>query len=345
MVRPEIAARKALIAADPHYHAWAADQQERFRATMDVAARNRANAVLLHEMLGISCSADESRKLIDGLSIPQLGQLNQAKLLTAGIGEDFVFLNESMAANTSLLDFATIHDYDFPDHLYQEQANKRESANYAGREYFALRFTRWIRLLVKGQLHYGSLYSLAGYLTDVIEDRVRDRIGMLIPHQYIEGKNHGKSDAGGFLWDMQIEAGGQEAQLEELKRRWHDHARQRWLELSQSFVAEPPAVFMVDLTQDGDPHRNFIFNNAAALQAVRWKHLLADCMSLGADVTELARLERQEVDQAERWLDQAFEDIRRNFDPRVVRLQKRRKIVVAPGALDGLAGGDDNLPD
>lgn len=339
--RSEIAARKALMAADSHYHAWRPDDQERFRATMDAAARSRANAVLLHEVLGITCNADDAASIMDNLSLAQLSQLNEAKLLTAGIGEDFVFLNESMEANTSLLDFTTLHDYDYAHHLYQEQANKKEFADYAGRDYFALRFSQWVRLLVSGQLHFGTLYSLAGYLTDVVEDHGKERIDTLIPHQYVEGKNHGKAETGGYLWDMQVDAGGQEAQLEELKRRWYGYLQQRWQELSQSFVAAPPAVFMVDHVQDGDPHRDFIFNNATALKAVRWKHLLADCAPLRADPVDLLRLEQQEVDRAVRWLDLAHEDIRQNFDPRVVRLEKRRKIVIAPGAFDGLPDSDE----
>ena len=340
--RSEIAARKALMAADPHYHAWSADQQERFRATMDAAARSRANAVLLQDVLGIDCRADDAARIMDDLSIAQLCQLNEAKLLTTGIGEDFVFLNESMATNTSLLDFPTLHDHDYAGHLYQEQANRKEFADYPGREYFALRFSQWVRLLVNGRLHYGTLYSLAGYLMDVVEDKGMQRIDTLIPHQYVEGKNHGKAEAAGFLWDMRIDAGGQEAQLDELKRRWFAYVQQRWLELSQSFVSASPAMFMMDRVQDDDPHRDFIFNNATALKAVRWKHLLADCARLRADPAELFSLEQHEIDRAVRWLDQAHEDIQHNFDPRVVPLQKRRKIIIAPGAFDGLA--DDDTP-
>lgn len=345
MRNPQAAARKALMAADPRYHAWPADRQERFRATMDEAARSRANAVLLQDVLGISCSADESGRIIDGLSIPQLGLFNPAMLLTTGVGEDLIFLNESMAENTSLLEFTTIHDYDYADHLYQEQENRKEFADYAGREYFALRFSRWVRLLIAGEFYYGSLYSLAGHLINAVEDKGGERILTLIPHEYVEGRNHGKAETGGSLWDMRVEAGGQEAQLEELKRRWYGYVQQRWLELSQSFVGAPPAAFLADRTQDDEPHRDFIFNNASALKAVRWKHLLADCERIRADASELAGIKQQEVDRANRWLDDALDDIRRNFDPRVVPLTKRRKIIIAPGAFDGLLGGDNEQPD
>jgi len=36
------------------------------------------------------------------------------------------------------------------------------------------------------------------------------------------------------------------------------------------------------------------------------------------------------------FLEENFQDIRDNFDPSVVKFRKRRKIVLADGALDGL---------
>lgn len=66
------AARKALMAADPLYHSWPADQQERFRATMDEAASNRVDAVLLGEVLGISCTTENARDIWRGLPLEKL---------------------------------------------------------------------------------------------------------------------------------------------------------------------------------------------------------------------------------------------------------------------------------
>ena len=48
--RVQAAARKALMAANPLYHAWSPEQQELFRATMNDAASNRVEAVLLNEL-------------------------------------------------------------------------------------------------------------------------------------------------------------------------------------------------------------------------------------------------------------------------------------------------------
>jgi len=330
------AARKALMAADSLYYSWPIDQQERFRATMDEAAVARVDAVLLNEILGIACTAEKADEIWSDLPVSQLNDLNWAKLLTTGIGEDMFYLNENMAENTSLLDFDTLYDYDFDSHLFQERANKEEFKDYSGRDYYALRFSCWARLIVDGRFHYATLYSLANYLVVHLEEPGSEMIQTLIPHEYVDGKNHGKREKGGFLWDIKLDAAGQEGQLEELQRRWYDYLEQRWVELSRSFVGDAPAVFMVDENQDGELHRNFIFNNEAALKRIRWRHFLSDCAQINADFSVVLDHEEKELEKARHWLRETHQDIVRNFDPRVVKLKKKRKIIVAPGAFDGL---------
>lgn len=337
VIKIKSAARKALIAADSHYYSWAPRQQEQFRATMDKAAQNRVDAVLLNDLLDIPCTAENAGEIWRDLPPAKLDNLNWAKLLTTGIGDDMIFLNELMAENTSLLDFNTLYDYDFHDHLFQEQANKKEFRDYQGRDYYALRFSRWARLIIDDRFYYATLYSLAGYLTEQLEDKGRDIIQTLIPHDYVDGKDHGRPEKGGYLWDIQINAAGLEKQLEELESRWHQYTRQRWLELSQAFTQADPAVYMEDIKQNGELHRNFIFNNAAALNQIRWRHFLTDCARIKANYAGIAGMEQQELVQAESWLKQAHEDIMENFDPDVIRLRKKRKIIVAPGVFDGLA--------
>ena len=53
------AARKALIAADAHYYAWTAEQQEYFRAAMGEDAGRKVQCVLLNDLFDIKCRTDE----------------------------------------------------------------------------------------------------------------------------------------------------------------------------------------------------------------------------------------------------------------------------------------------
>lgn len=331
---------KALIAADSQYHSWSAEEQEAFRATMPDDAQDRVDAVLLKEILNIQASVGNAGEIWRNLPLSKLNNLNWAKLLTIGIGDDMIMLNESMAENTSLLDFETLYDYDFDDYLFQEKANKEQFKNYQQRDYYALRFSRWARLIINDQFHYATLYSLAGYLTDKLEDKGDDLIQQLIPYQYLESTDHGKAEKGGFLWDYRINANGQEQQLDELKTRWHDYTQQRWLALSKQFISSAAAVYAEDKHEDNELHRNFIFNNENALKQTRWRHFLADCEAIQVAYADVAEMEKQELAQAQSWLKDTHRDIMQNFDPNVVKFKKPRKIVIAPGAFDGI-GGDD----
>ena len=336
------AARKALMAADPGYYSWPEKQQEQFRATMDDVAQSRVEAVLLKDLLGIQCMAENAGEKWSDLPLSKLDNLNWAKLLTSGIGDDNIFLNESMADNKSLLNFNSLYDYDYEDYLFQEQANKKEFKDYKGRDYYALRFSSWARLIINDQFYYATLYSLAGYLTDEIENKCHDCIQKLIPHEYVEGKENGKQVKGGFRWDMQADAGGLEKQLDELNSRLHSYMQERWLALSKEFTQATPAVYFEDINHKGELNRNFIFSNENALKQIRWKHFLADCDLLTAGFTNVTERVEQEVAKAEAYLRETHEDIMKNFDPKVVKLRKKMKVVVAPGALDGLTGEDSD---
>ncbi len=336
----KMAARKALIVADHNYYSWSKQQQEQFRATMNGAAQSRIDAVLLKNILGIKCSAKNSREIWSDLPLSKLDNLNWAKLFTLGIGDDYLFINESMAKNTSLLDFNSLYDFDYDDYLFQEKANKKEFKDYKARDYYALRFSRWARLIIKDQFYYATLYSLAGYLTDEMEDKGSDYIQKLIPYDYVEGKDNGKRVKGGFCWDMKADANGLEKQLAELKSRWYQHTQHRWLELSKEFSQSSPTVFTVNVNQHGEHHRNFIFNNKDALKQVRWKHFLSDCEPLTKDFTNVTKRAQQEVARAKTYLQEEYRDIMDNFDPKMVKLKKKMKVVVAPGAFDGLKGDD-----
>ncbi|TXL14487.1 hypothetical protein BMR04_13185 [Methylococcaceae bacterium HT3] len=148
------AARRALMAADSNYHAWPAQQQENFRATMDKKVRNRVERVLLDSLLDIQCSIDDVDKAWSDAPQSKLNILNWALLLTKGIGKDFIFLNEMLADNKSLLDFTTLYDYNYADYLFQEQANKKEFSDYEGMDYYAYKHPSWVRLLIDGDFYW-----------------------------------------------------------------------------------------------------------------------------------------------------------------------------------------------
>ena len=144
-----LAARKGLMVADSHYLAWSAKKQERFRATMDEKTRQKVQCVLIDCLFGIKCSPQELTNTWDDIPSSKLNILNWANLLTQGIGEDYIFLNEFMAEGKSLLDFSTLYDYDYDNYQFQEEAKKQEFPDYEGADYFAYQHPSWVRLLIQ----------------------------------------------------------------------------------------------------------------------------------------------------------------------------------------------------
>ena len=329
-------AQRALIAADSLYFSWSVEQQEHFRATMNDDARIRVQRTLLDGLLDIQCSLDQVDAIWRDLPLAQLNPLNLASLLTTGIGEDFIYLNESMADGKSLLDFLTLYDYNYDDYLFQEDAKRRDIPHYEGVNYYAWRHPSWARLLINEQFYYATLTSLATYFVDEIELAGNDLIDQLIPHEYIDGANNGKAEKGGFLWDMKLDANGQEGQLDELKKRWYGYQQQRWLELSETFSQLPSAVYTQDKDWDNDPHRFFIFSNAETLKQIRWRHFLSDCQPLMSEYATINEHLQQEITRATSWLTENHQDIMQNFDPTVVKLQKKKQIILSPQARDDL---------
>lgn len=312
---------------------------------MPEKAQYKIQCVLLNALFDIKCSAEDVNEIWSDIPHSKLNQLNWARLLTTGIGDDYISLNEIMAEDQSLLSFPTLYDYDYADYLYQEVANKRDFPEYQGANYYACRHPLWVRLLIQQEFYYSTFISLATYSVDEIESAGNDTIRQLIPHEYVDGKNHGKQEKGGFLWDMQIDAAGQEAQLDELKSRWYAYQQDRWLALSEINTQRSPAVYTQDKDWDDDPHRFFIFTNEATLKQIHWQHFLVDCDPLMADFLAVEKQLAEEVDRANNWLTENHQDIQNNFDPTVVKLRKKRKIIMSPSALDDLntIDGDDEL--
>ena len=337
------AARKALIAADAQYYAWSPREQERFRVSMGDEPRRKIQCVLLDDLLDIKCSTEAVDDIWDDIPISDINPLNWASLLTTGIGDDYIYLNEYMAKDKTLLDFPTLYDYDYADYLFQEQARKQDFPDYKGADYYAWRHPSWVRLLIKEQFHYATFTSLATHVLDGIEAAGNETIGQLIPHKYVDGKNHGKPEKGGFLWDVQVDAAGQEAQLDELKSRWYAYQQERWTALSAANKDLPATVYAQDGELDDDPQKSFIFANEATLKQIRWRHFLLDCEPLMAEYAAVETLLAEEIDRANVCLAENHQDIQKNFDPAVVKLRKKRKIIMSEGALDDLSSIEEEL--
>ncbi len=329
------AARRALMAANPDYFGWSPEQQEVFRAKMDYLAQNKIEQVLINDILDIQCKLEDVDDIWNDATKDQIDRLNLAKLFTCGIGTDFIFLIEFLDDDVSLLDFPTLYDYDYDNYLFQKQSREKEGDNDSLRDYYAFRWPPWIKLLIDENFHYATLTSLATYIMDQTEVAGNKFIDKLIPNRLIPGKNHGKPEKDGVLWDMRYDAGGHEKQLAELKRRWYRYQDDQWLRLSQEANELTPAVFIRDNENKDDPMRFFIFTNEAALKLVRWRYFIADTELLIADDGLFKSMLKKQTDQAITFLKDNYQDILKNFNPdNVVEFRKKSKIILTPQFLD-----------
>jgi len=336
--KQEAGVRRAIISVVPDYFAWPAEIQERYRATMPDEDHLRIRQVLLKAFFDIkTTNREDLEAALNFFNDEQYLLLNSAMLQLTGIGDDYIFLNESMAENTSLLDFGTVYDYDYADHLFQESVRQKDDSAYIAKPYRGTLYYRWARLDINGVFHYANLCILAGYVYSRLEEFGFDKINEMIPHEYVDGKNHGKREGQGSIFDMRVEAGGLEAQLDELKDRYYKYVISRSEAILDDFDAKAPKrVYLVDVSRKAEPHIDIIFTDKSALQAVSFRQFMKDCQAIKGDSGELTKLMEKECQKAFDFLEKSHQDIITNFDPKVVKLRKKRKIIISDAAAKDL---------
>jgi hypothetical protein len=331
--------RRAIIRAMPDYYSWPEIERVRIRLNLPKRQDFLIRQALLGSLFGIGVNTEaELDAVMKGLDDEHYLLLNSTLLPFQGIGENNFYLNEWLADGVSLLDFETLGDYARDDHEFQEQARKKEDQAYEILPYRGDLHPCWARLIIDGEFHYATLLSLARYLLDTLDETGSEQIESLIPHRYVEGKNHGKREPGGTVWDFQVDAGGLEPQLEALRDRYYEYLRAAHERLLDQFDEQAmQRIYIQRETQGLESHIRFIFSDKSALDAVRFRHFFSDCQRIAGDITELAAVIEQEKQAAVEFLQTQYRDIQQNFDPTVVPLRKKKKIVLADGALDDLS--------
>jgi len=332
------ALRRAIIRAIPEYYAWPEAEQEQYRLNVSREKDIQIRQSLLKILFDITTNSEE--QLDDAMNEfddEQYLLLNSTLLPFQGIGKNNFFLNEYMADGVTLLDFPTLGDYARDDHLFQQQARKQEDPTCEIQSYRGDLFPTWARLTIDGEFSYATLFSLAAQLRDVMDETGTARINELIPHDYIEGKNHGKQEQQGTLLDLQVDAAGKEPQLDELQHRFYKYMHARYEHLLERFDKESKQrVYIQRIEHNLEPHINFIFSDKSAFDAVRFRYFYQDCEHIAGDIIELDTLAKQEQKETVKFLDKNYYDILDNHDPSVIRLRKKRKIILADDVLDDL---------
>ena len=328
------ALRQAIMRVKPEYFSWAETKREEYHVNKPDEETFCLQQILLKELFGIQVNTEEELDIArDTFNDEQQFIFNKATLPINGIGQNSFFLNEYLSEGTTILDFETLYDYSYDDHCFQEKARKEGNPKYVTRPYRGDLDFLWARLIVEGIFYYANLSSIASYIHDTIEFIGSDKINELIPHKYVKGRDHGKKEGKGFLLDLQVDADGMGLQLEELQRRFWEYLSERYETLLDECDRQAKGcVYIIDESEKHDPQINFIFSDKAALQTISFKNFMADCQQIIGDNQQLKSLEAQETNAIVSFLEQEYQDILENFDSKIIKFHRKRKIVVAQEA-------------
>lgn len=326
--------RRAVIHARPDFYSWNEARQLHYRMHMPDDERFVLERSVFHDLYGVDCDTEKSlQEAWDAVPIGELDAINETLLPWRGIGEDSFFLNECIPT-TDRLRFDTLDEYVRDDHAFQESARQEHDTSHAPMPYQGNLYACWARLFVDGTFRYATLNSLAGHLNSHISEYGHDLLDTLIPHRHVPGPDDGKPEGDCIIWDMRTDADGLEPQLDELTSRLYHYEHRRWLELLDEFDRQADAaVYMQDISNGVDEQLNFVFSDKTAMARVRFRHFLRDCRRLEREVSALEAYERREADLISSFLHEQHADIMRNFNPRVAKLKKRRKVLLHKDAF------------
>lgn len=330
--------RRAVMKVRPEFFGWRREAQERYGAAIPEDDRARLDRALLAELFGCKArSAREAARAADRLSPREQNLWNEAVLPLIGVGEDAFYLNEWLGEGKSVLDFASLRDFDEDDHRFQEDARTTEEPSYVRKPYRgALHFT-WARMFVDGRFTYATLSMAAAYLASEIGNHASDLIEQRIPHRYVPGKDHGKIEGDCYRWDMRVDAGGKETLLDALRDRVFEYEGGRYEVLAgSSHRRGRGGVYVLDVSEPPEANLHFVFSDVKALAAVRFGSFVRDCRTIERPRGELDHAREKERNALREFVDEQYEALSRSVDPRVVRLRRRRRVMVHKNAFDDL---------
>lgn len=332
---PEL--RRTVIAVRPEFFSWATDRQTQYRVKLPENDRAAIVKLLLTDVAGEKAAELAALDDDEHLALDLQNRLNELLLPLIGIGEDAFYLNEHLGDDVSILNFGTLRAYDEYDHEFQENARAEEFSTYERQHYLGTLYGCWARVLVADRLVYLTLSMAAGYLYDEISGATAHELQRLIPHRYVNGPDDGKMEDGMIRWDMRIDAGGHEALLDELQRRIWDYEQQRWTVLRAEYDALcRRQAYIIDTSDRGESSRRIIFSDKEALGSIHFESFMSDCRELAGDVEALHAAVAAEIKRVHEFIAEQHAELLRNFDPKITRLRKRKKILMHPRAFDDM---------
>lgn len=328
--------KAAVMFANHHYFDWTEAEQERYRAQIPKRDNFLIDKSLLRDLFSIEVESDEEvDDAIDNLEPHQLEKYNRHKQAIEGIGQDSFSLSEQLGDKT-VLDFPTLGDYDLWDFEFQEASRKEDIKGYEEQPYQGNLFWSWARLIINDEFHYGFLTMASGYIISRTEEFALKYIQELVPHEIIRGSQHGKAEGSKLRFDLKIAANGKEEMVEELTERlFSDYLPSFYQRILAEWDAETRGeTYIQRKTENGERHVIFIFSDKDTLTRIRFKNFVTDCETCEGDKTALDDVIDTGRENVKVYLDEQFEDVKANFDPKVAKLRRRNKVYMHPKAAN-----------
>lgn len=286
--------RRVLETHAPDYFDLDADARERRRAEFSDETLRAMRADLLTNALGKTPTEIEEIETRDAcLESDELLRINTLMQQIRGVGEDFFSWNEWLGDDETNLSFETIGAYDRDDHDTQERFRTEDDPDHTPEPYKGRLYGGWARYLEGGELRYAILSDFAGFVCSELESLDLDLRHELVPHRYREGPEHNTKTEEGFIrWDLQLDAGGSEARYEALSKAARDYVSERVEVLrDEAMATQDTTVWLFPETDwEGGVDRDgvyLVFASPAAMNAVRVRHLRADCAAHAGNLDDL----------------------------------------------------------
>ncbi|MBF0266916.1 MAG: hypothetical protein HQL46_16760, partial [Gammaproteobacteria bacterium] len=116
-------ARQALVFANSDYLRLSDDEQNAFRSNKSEQQSEKVYYYLMKKIF--KCNREACEDFHDNFTDEQQDIMNHANILTVGIGEDFIDVNDFTPDNDLLLKFPTVYEYDYDNFLYQVKKKKK----------------------------------------------------------------------------------------------------------------------------------------------------------------------------------------------------------------------------
>lgn len=332
--------RRTLMRHAPDYFIRSEAERERRRAEWSVNRPDELMDQIRQDILSGNDDPDAE------MSERELTEINTQSLMLTGVGADFFYWNERLGEDETALRWETIGAYQRSSHDAQQELIAQDTQNYEKKPYKGHVYADWARYLGPDhKVRYAVLYDLAHYVYSQMEDRQYQVMQELIPHDFVNGPNHGRQ-AGDDLFelDLRLDADGYEAlywalsdaataivsqHIEEMTERFAPTPERVWILPSENIANDPQGVIV-------------IFSNAAAMDRIRTRHFLADCETYAGSMNDLTELVVAEVARFEEKLRARHAELAPDHPKDLIPFQPQTKTFASGEIMDVLdeASGD-----